>query len=160
MVVAVALASPADACCAGDPSDSPGAFVGTVIDTTFNGRVATVRTGEDEEVEVWGTPATEAGSFSTVDRRYRIGATYEFHPTNGEDPYQDNACTATHRLRGEDIPTSLRDGFAEDGDAEEATVADASPPAVPSGRFPLGAAFALPALGLGGALLWLRLGRR
>ena len=45
------------------------------------------------------------------------GAASEFHPVNDTDPYKDNACTATKRLHGDDIPASLRNG-AVDADTE------------------------------------------
>ena len=102
---------------------------------------------------------------SSVDRTYELGATYEFHPTNGEDPYQDNACTATSRLSGKDIPESLQgdttgagNAVSDDTGAAEATVASASNSSELPGSRVLGAV-ALVVLGLGAALLWLRLGR-
>ncbi len=70
--------------------------------------MATVRTVDGQTVKVLGTPAP--AGITSVDRSYAVGATYEFHPVNDAEPYEDNACTATERLSGGDIPTSLRDG--------------------------------------------------
>jgi hypothetical protein len=161
---AVSVASPAEACCIGNPPDSPDAFVGTVIDLSSHRRIATVRTEGGDEVQVWGAGTKEPNAFTTVDRRYWLGATYEFHPTNGDDPYQDNACTATHRLRGEAIPESLRDApatgtggaVADPADPADASRASATPAG--SSAFALGAAVAV--VGASGAVLGLRVRRR
>ncbi len=69
-----------------------------------------MRTTDGENVRVVGTPSTEENLATSADRDYVVGATYEFHPVDATDPYQDNACTATERLRGDDIPGSLRGG--------------------------------------------------
>jgi len=108
--LAVILAAPASASCAAPPQDSPHAFVGRVIATESDDRVASVRTTGGETVLVVGTPAPGEHSFTSVDRTYVVGGAYEFHPVNAAAPYEDNACTATERLRGDDIPVSLRDG--------------------------------------------------
>jgi hypothetical protein len=96
---------PAHASCAGLPEPSPHAFTGTVIETAKHDRVATVVTDEGREVQVIGTP--DGGLFGTgrssVDRRYALGARYEFHPLNSEPPYRDNACSATVHLAGPDL---------------------------------------------------------
>ena len=76
---------------------SPYAFTGVVVSTSSRGRVATVKTDTGATVEVVGTPSTGSAATS-VDRSYEVGGRYEFHPTNGSSPYQDNACTATHLL--------------------------------------------------------------
>lgn len=105
----VIAAAPASASCALPPQPSPHAFVGRVLATELEGRVATVLTSDGEHVQVVGTPYPD--SVTSVDREYVVGATYEFHPQDAEtDPYEDNACTATQRLRGDDIPASLRGG--------------------------------------------------
>ncbi|HET9779043.1 MAG TPA: hypothetical protein VFP81_07135 [Propionibacteriaceae bacterium] len=38
-------------------------------------------------------------SFRSTDRRYALGGRYAFDPLNGESPYRDNTCTATHQNR-------------------------------------------------------------
>jgi hypothetical protein len=95
----------AHASCAGPPEPSPYEFTGTVIDTAEEGRVATVVTDAGRQVEVLGTQDTSwfTNSYSSVDRRYALGARYEFHPLNDETPYRDNACTATTHLAGPEL---------------------------------------------------------
>jgi hypothetical protein len=156
----------ASASCAFPPAESSDAFVGTVIDTALDGRKATVQMEGGSTVSVLGAAFPREGVMSSVDRTYNVGATYEFHPINDEDPYEDSACTATHRIMGEKIPDSLR---GDTVGAEPATSDSADPPqaGLPaasastglSGTLAVGVA-ALVALGLGGALLWLRLARR
>jgi hypothetical protein len=98
----LAAASAANASCAGPPAESPHAFVGTVIETRGEDRIATVITDEGRRVTVLGTTDDSwfVESSSSVDRRYALGGRYEFHPTNASDPYRDNACTATHKIAG------------------------------------------------------------
>lgn len=98
----VVAPSPAAASCAGPPAPSPFRFVGTVVDVESQGRVATVVTDTGRQVTVLGTQDTGwfNSSVSSVDRRYALGARYEFHPTNSASPYQDNACSATEHLAG------------------------------------------------------------
>lgn len=91
-LVAVA-GSPAVASCVSNPSQSAFAFNGTVVSTEANGRIARVATEDGRTVEVRGTK--EANGFTPVDRTFRVGAQYEFHPVNNASPYEDNACTAT-----------------------------------------------------------------
>ncbi len=103
MAVATLAAAPAaSASCGGPPTESPHAFVGTVIDTREEDRIATVVRDEGRRVTVLGTSDDSwfAESSSSVDRRYALGGRYEFHPTNAADPYRDNACTATHKIAG------------------------------------------------------------
>ena len=101
----------AHASCGGPPEPSPHAFTGTVIETGEHGRVATVVTDAGHRVQVLGTQDTSwfTNSYSSVDRRYALGARYEFHPLNGEPPYRDNACSATTHLAGPDL-TSVEAG--------------------------------------------------
>ena len=106
--VVVAAPPPAYASCAGPPEPSPQAFVGRVIATESDDRVATVRTTDGETVQVVGTPSPGENSATSVDRTYVVGATYEFHPYKGTEPYEDNICTATERLHGDEIPDELR----------------------------------------------------
>jgi len=107
-LVALAATAPAEASCVRPPASSPHAFVGTVIATEEEGRIATVVTDSGRRVEVRGTSDTSwwTESFSYVDRRYALGARYEFHPTTAR-PYQDNVCTATHKLAGPRLPPLL-----------------------------------------------------
>lgn len=103
ILLLLAAQGAASASCVTDrPPASPYAFVGTVIDTAKDNRVATVITDEGEQVKVLGTPASGwfATGVSSVDRRYALGGRYEFHPVNSSDPYQDNRCTATRKLAG------------------------------------------------------------
>ena len=102
VVGALVGVSPAYASCAGPPSPSAFAFTGTVIGTEEEDRIATVMTDRGVEVTVLGTGDTSrfSESFTSVDRRYRLGGRYEFHPTNAKSPYRDNACTATRQLAG------------------------------------------------------------
>jgi hypothetical protein len=90
------------ASCAAEASASPYAFVGTVIETGKQDRVATVITDGGQQVKVVGTPNGSwfSRSSSSTDRRYALGGRYEFHPVNAESPYQDNRCTATRQLAG------------------------------------------------------------
>lgn len=103
----------AHASCAGPPEPSPHEFTGTVIDTAEQGRVATVVTDAGRQVEVLGTQGTNwfTNSYSSVDRRYALGARYEFHPLNDETPYRDNGCTATTHLAGPELTPA--EGSAE-----------------------------------------------
>lgn len=96
----VALAS-----CAGPPEPSPYAFTATVIKTEEHGRVATVVTDAGRQVQVFGTQDASwfSNSYSSVDRRFALGARYEFHPLNDQTPYRDNSCTATRQLAGPEL---------------------------------------------------------
>jgi hypothetical protein len=100
--VVLALAPPAYASCAVPPERSPHAFVGTVVQTEEEGRVATVVTDDGREVTVRGTRDTSwwSDSVSSVDRSYVLGGRYEFHPRNAASPYRDDLCTATRQLAG------------------------------------------------------------
>jgi hypothetical protein len=102
--VVLVSGSPASASCLPDPLPSPYAFIGTVVSTDSGGRIAQVRTDDGRDVEVRGGPGPVATS---VDRSYRTGVRYEFHPFNGESPYEDNACTATRELSGPEYPPAL-----------------------------------------------------
>jgi hypothetical protein len=113
MAAATLAAAPAaNASCAGPPAESPHAFVGTVIDTREEDRIATVITDQGRRVTVLGTSDDSwfAESSSSADRRYALGGRYEFHPTNASDPYRDNACTATHKIAGPE-PQPLEAGM-------------------------------------------------
>lgn len=81
------------------PLRSEHSFVGVVVRTSANGRVAEVRQDDGRTVTVRGGE-TRDNAASSVDRYYDVGARYEFHPVNAEDPYEDNECTATRRLGG------------------------------------------------------------
>lgn len=122
---AVALApASASASCAGTPTSSQYAFVGTVERTESDGRIAFVRTEDGRNVAVFGGQA-RAGTGSSDDRTYDVGATYEFHPRNDASPFRDGACTATHLLSSG--PPARDDGAAvqppADGSASGPVVA-------------------------------------
>lgn len=144
----VITAPAAYASCAGPPDPSQHAFVGRVVDAESHSRVATVRTTVGETVRVVGTPFPAEDSMTSVDRTYVVGATYEFHPVNGTEPYEDNACTATERLHGADIPAfSPHDGGGGDVETQPESGSDIAAAGAISG---------LAVVGAGGAALMLR----
>lgn len=101
----VATGSAAYASCASQPKPSPNAFEGTVIAVEDEGRTATVVMADGSQVVVHG--GSPDGS-SSIDRRYAVGALYEFHPTNATSPFVDHACTATERIWGPTLATTER----------------------------------------------------
>jgi hypothetical protein len=100
----VLLAGTAEASCAATPQPSAHSFTGTVLSVEHNGVTATVRTDRGREVTVVGGPNPSDDGGSTADRRYAVGARYEFHPINSASPFHDNACTATRKLSGPEPP--------------------------------------------------------
>jgi MYXO-CTERM domain-containing protein len=98
VVTLVGSAGPAAASCAYPPRVSAHPFTGTVTEARDGGRTATVRTDDGRTVVVRGGQADNPNAMTSVDRTYEVGARYEFHPLNDSDPYQDNACTSTHRI--------------------------------------------------------------
>ena len=102
IVAALALLQgTAQASCALPPRQSADSFTGTVLSVEDRGRRATVRTEQGKEVVVLGRGVQGGGGgVSSVDRRYAVGARYEFHPINDASPFRDNACTATRQLSG------------------------------------------------------------
>jgi hypothetical protein len=96
--VTLATAGAAAASCRLPVVPSSYSFTGTVQAVDRDGRHAYVHTDDGRKVEVIGTPAESASAVTSVDRHYRAGARYPFHPVNAANPYQDNACTATHEL--------------------------------------------------------------
>ena len=68
-------------------------------------RIATVRTDDGRTVEVRGGSSR---SVSPVDRIYKPGGRYEFHPLDASSPFQDNACTATRLLSVGPVPPSAQ----------------------------------------------------
>lgn len=100
LAVLVLVQGTAQASCAREPEPSPHAFTGTVVSVEKGGRVATVRTEDGREVTVVGAGDLNSDAATSVDRRYAVGARYEFHPLNSTSPFQDNACTATRQLSG------------------------------------------------------------
>ena len=95
-VWSVAAAAPASASCAAPARQSPHAFTGVVVGTANDGRTATVRTDDGRTVKIIGAESGRA--VTSVDRGFRTGYRYEFHPLNDASPYRDNACTATREL--------------------------------------------------------------
>lgn len=92
----IGFAPSAAASCASPPRPSPYAFTGTVTSVEREGVLAHVLTDDGAEVEVVGSPS-ETG-VTSVDRTFKPGVRYEFHPLNDSSPYQDNSCTATREL--------------------------------------------------------------
>jgi hypothetical protein len=81
---------------------APLVFVGTVVSTSDGDRVARVSVesiwkGPDlpAYVEVHGSPASGAGTATSVDRRFRTGERDLFVLFSDRAPYQDNSCSAT-----------------------------------------------------------------
>lgn len=86
---------------AGQIDAAPTAFVGTVIGTSNNDRVARVRVESVWKgpaiptfVTVSGTPE-ESSAATSVDRTFAVGKRYLFVPSTGSSPFQDNSCSAT-----------------------------------------------------------------
>jgi hypothetical protein len=104
--IVAATGGPAVASCVPPPVTSSHAFTGTVVLTVAEGRITYVVTDGGRVVEVRGTP--DPSVVTSVDRTYRVGWRYEFHPLNASSPYEDNACTATHEL-GPVVPGELDD---------------------------------------------------
>lgn len=112
-VVATLTPSIAGASCAGVVSvqdsvrSAPTVFVGTVLDVSNGGRVATVRVddvwrgrGIAASVDVVGSPDLNAAATS-VDRTYAAGSQYLFVPDGGgPQHFSDNNCTATQIYAG------------------------------------------------------------
>jgi hypothetical protein len=76
-------------------------FVGTVLSTSDDNRVAYVRVESiwkgplgAEYVNVHGSPGS-AGTVTSVDRHYQAGTRYLFILYSAEQPLQDNDCTGT-----------------------------------------------------------------
>lgn len=140
----------AQASCAGPPEPSPHAFTGTVIDTDEHDRVATVVTDAGRQVQVLGTkdPSWFTNSYSSTDRRYALGARYEFHPLNEETPYRDNTCTATTHLAGPEL--------APDAPSRQYLPGwlPVDEQAGPAGYLLFGAAAALPIAAVAAVLRW------
>ncbi|MHB8576818.1 MAG: hypothetical protein ACYDCQ_15965 [Dehalococcoidia bacterium] len=81
---------------------APSVFMGTVISTEYNGRLAVVNVDElwkgpplPAMVEVQGSPALAAGEASSVDRYFDVGQHYLFVPNSAAPPFEDDGCTAT-----------------------------------------------------------------
>lgn len=128
----VATAAPAAAGCIGSPPPSPHAFTGTVLTTRLDGHVATVRTASGAVVIVRGTVGTGRRGFTTVDRHYKVGKSYEFHPVNARSPFRDNICTATHRIPGGNLAEDLLEPPAEEPEAKVAPEVEAARPLTPA----------------------------
>lgn len=113
LVVLLLVPVVADASCAGPVSvqdairSAPTVFVGTVMDLSSGGRVATVRvddvwrgTAIPSSVDVVGSPDLNAAATS-VDRTYTNGSQYLFVPDGGgPEHFTDNNCTATQLYSG------------------------------------------------------------
>lgn len=84
-------------------ASAPVVFVGTVLSSDHDGRLAHVRVdqvwnGPDvpQTVEVRGGPGTLLpNEHSDIDRTYAVGRRYLFVPTNASPPFEDDFCTAT-----------------------------------------------------------------
>lgn len=111
-------------------------FTGTVEAVRNDGRFATVsienvRKGppQDRRAEIQAGP-TDPMHFTSNDRRFVLGARYEFYPRNDKPPFFDDDCTATHRI-GE---TSGEPG----GSRSSATTSPSPSPGIKSLVWPLG----------------------
>jgi hypothetical protein len=137
---------------------APIAFVGTVVGTANNDRVARVKVESIWKgpvvptlVTVSGTP--DQGSAATsVDRTFQVGRRYLFLPFTASSPFQDNSCSATQ------IYSSRLDSFQP---------ATAQPPGPGSaGPDPTASPFAswtlpgITALLIAGAAVWILARRR
>lgn len=98
----------AHASCMAPPSlrdqmaSAPSVFVGTVVFTSDNDRVARVKVesiwrGPDlpAYVDVHGSPVSGPGAASSIDRKYSAGTRYLFVLFNASQPLQDNNCSGT-----------------------------------------------------------------
>jgi hypothetical protein len=107
---ASALANPAGASCVALPAlpdaiaQARFVFVGTVQSTTDADRTADVAVEEiwkgpslPKRVEVRGSPVSDPGAQTSVDRRFEAGRRYLFVPLDERrgSAFQDNACTST-----------------------------------------------------------------
>lgn len=142
----VLTSAPAYADCPTPPRKSAHAFTGAVTSVEWDGRLAHVTTDRGAKVVVHGAESETA--VSSVDRTYRVGARYKFHPLNDRSPYQDSACTATHRIAG---GTGMR--FAGMRVAGEQS--GAAPGGIDWTSGPMLAGFAGLALALGAGGAWL-----
>ena len=77
-------------------------FVGTVIFTSDNDRVARVRVESiwrgpelPTYVDVHGSPVSGPGAASSIDRKYSAGTRYLFVLYGADQPLQDNSCSGT-----------------------------------------------------------------
>ena len=103
VALGLGIAEGAHASCALQGPPSPNVFTGTVVATRSNGRIATVRTVDGRTVVVRGTTVDSDTTATSVDRNYRVGGRYEFHPYNAASPFGDDACTQTRLLSIEPI---------------------------------------------------------
>jgi len=108
LAVASGASTAAEASCAGPTSLSDQiqraalVFVGTVVSTSDEGRIAYVRVESiwkgpqlAENVKVFGSPASGANSATSDDRHYQDGTRYLFVLHSASEPLQDDACSAT-----------------------------------------------------------------
>jgi hypothetical protein len=104
----------AQASCAMPPSlqeqitAAPLVFVGTVVSTSDDDRVAHVRVESiwkgptlSAYVDVHGSPVSGFNVHSSVDRMYRAGERDLFVLFSASEPYQDNSCSATQPYTAE-----------------------------------------------------------
>jgi hypothetical protein len=104
----------AQASCAGPPSVQEQmatarlVFVGTVVFTSDNDRVARVRVESiwkgpnlPAYVDVHGSPVSGSSTASSVDRTYRAGERDLFVLFSDREPFQDNSCSATQPYTAE-----------------------------------------------------------
>jgi hypothetical protein len=87
---------------------APLVFVGTVVSTSDEDRVAHVRVESiwkgptlSAYVDVHGSPVSELNVHSSVDRTYRAGERDLFVLFSDRAPYQDNSCSATRPYTAE-----------------------------------------------------------
>ena len=87
---------------------APLVFVGTVVSTSDDDRVAHVRVESiwkgptlSAYVDVHGSPVSGFGVYSSIDRTYRAGERDIFVLFSDGSPYQDNSCSATQPYTAE-----------------------------------------------------------
>jgi hypothetical protein len=87
---------------------APLVFVGTVVSTSDDDRVAHVRVESiwkgptlSAYIDVHGSPVSGFNVHSSVDRTYRAGERDLFVLFSDSEPYQDNSCSATQPYTAE-----------------------------------------------------------
>jgi hypothetical protein len=122
--IAIGGAGPASASCAGGGprsigdqlASSPVVFVGTVMYTSDQDRVARVKVEAiwrgpslPAYVDLHGSPVSGPFTASSVDRHYQAGHRYLFVPVNDKMPFDDNSCSLTQPFTADLAALAPRD---------------------------------------------------